>query len=364
MTSPPPPVPNRFPRWLATILGWLIVLALVEAAIYQLVSPEYEAVSTLRLMPRPPSLFSTAETAEDGERFATLDLETAIATFRTDSILSAALGDPTVQNLPTLRAQQVPLELLRNNLITEAIPKTYFLRVSYTSHSPEVSAAITNAVVASYMDSFHSFREGTEVRTRKLLQNYFSKLTEAMRHREDELAKLVVVMDPPSVVFGMEPPGVVSPQDPSRLSFTSLTEELRRSIAERLVQVDLDLATAGDPSRKTGLEGARAHLRALLALPGTAPDRARSARLTKEIEADSQRLEEVGRKLQELEFASSRDLSRVEVVDRAAVPKVPFRDLRPHWMALAAFVVLSLALAFESHRRRIEPKATPAAAAS
>ncbi|AMV37968.1 hypothetical protein [Planctomyces sp. SH-PL62] len=346
MTSPDTPPSRRF-RWVSALLASVLAAVFVDAAIYALVPPEYEAASLLRVFPPASGPFSPPSTGEDAREAHVRSLASAVATVSSDRVLDHALGEPSIKNATSLGGSASPREDLRAGLTVVNLPHTDFLRVSYVSHSPEEAAKIVNAVVASYLQATSEFEEGSEEMARKRMNDYFQHLSNEVGQADSGLSAKVAQMNQL---------GVVSPEDSSPTSFTSLTEDLRRTIAEQLVQADLELAREGDGPKAAELKRTQSALRALLALPGTGFDSARFEIERLRVEAAAGRLEEVRRKLDDEQFTNSRLRPGVVLSDLAAPPNIPSSDRRGPLMACATGLILLVGLAVALHRG--EPLAT------
>ncbi|WP_165250465.1 hypothetical protein [Paludisphaera soli] len=321
-------------RLTAFLLVSLIAAAAVDGAIFALVQPEYEAHTMIRVSPPPAGLFSTS----GPDRGLGLEhvIETEMATLTSDPILDTALSDLDVSNSAVARDSASPREEVRAGLRVENPRNTLFIRVAYASPSPKEAAAVVNAVVGSYMNLQSDYQSGDQRWFISRLDNYAKRLDEEMHQLTERLAEQT---------SRSSRPGVVSPEDASAISFTSLTEDLARSTAERLVQVDLDLARERDPEKAADLKKTQAGLRALLALPVASRDDVTAHLEKRRIDEISRMQEEVRRKLEDAKFFDDRNFVGSTLVHQAQTPAAPSRNLRGPLMAAATGSILLIGLA-------------------
>lgn len=320
--------PTRYrSRWKVAILAAAAAAAAVDAAIYALVRPRYEATAILLVETR-------GLTPEARERA----IRTAMATLRTDLVLDIAAADHAVEKSPSRQGTDDFSRTLMETLKIENIAQTDFIRLGFESpNSGEDAAAIVNAVASSFLNSASDHRSSyRRLRAEKLQQS-----------REEARALLESSSrDLGGLLRAKDAPGVVAPDDSTPISFTRLTADLRRSIAARLVEADLEVARAGDGPAADEAKRARNALRAMLAQPEGLPDEdeGRIPGLAADVDDATRRLEAADRAFGQL---GEDDPSRpsYSFVDGASAPKAPTHDPRGALIAGASTFILLLGLA-------------------
>jgi capsular polysaccharide biosynthesis protein len=311
---------------------WLTATAAAWFFINKEVWPDYEASSLIQVSPSGPNLFSdqqTTDTLGDAQF-----IREQVALISSPSVLLNATLQPKIAEIPEIRDSASPPDLLKSKLTVENIPETTLIRVSYLSKSPMESQYVVEGIVEQYL-KFVTFQSASsQVKLRSNLEQFAEEIERDYREKYAGLIKFA---------RDLKKPGVVPVGDKDSLtSFSSLTEELHRTAAERLIQVDIDLAVGS--SKTDELKKTRAYLRTLLSMPVTDGDDARIDLLWEEIESRSRKLDTIRRKIQELEFDSKGE-ARVFKVAETLVPEVPIRDRRVPLMALSSFGILCLVLA-------------------
>ncbi|MDG3008136.1 polysaccharide biosynthesis tyrosine autokinase [Paludisphaera mucosa] len=170
------------------ILGlWLITSLPAVYLIYSQIRPTYNAYSVIRIQSNHPDLFGSGTTLKVVDR----NIETEIQHIKTDSVLSAALGDPTVADLPFLKDNPSAVSALKAKLSIQNEKNTDYVRVALDSTDPVEAAALVNAVVNAYMESYKTYQEGSNVLLRKKLQQYLDDTAKEKRGKTDELNALM-----------------------------------------------------------------------------------------------------------------------------------------------------------------------------
>lgn len=182
--SPPPPIVNAPPNGLALLKAlkrrWQLAAVLaplagvvVAASIYFFTPPgKHTARAVLELNPRTPSLgFRPAEDVSlDNFR------QTQIALIKNQKVINAALRDPKLNQLQTLREMGDPLPWLEQALSFNAPGNAQVLEVKLQGEHPEDIRLLLNAIVKNYISEFISSEQ--VVRSARL---------EALRRFENDL---------------------------------------------------------------------------------------------------------------------------------------------------------------------------------
>ncbi|WP_165067121.1 GumC domain-containing protein [Paludisphaera rhizosphaerae] len=312
MSSAPPS--RQGARLWPTLLAAAALAAAVDLAIFLLVPPQFEARSIVEVRTRRPILFADAnEPLAYPEALVQRIIETAINSITVDSVLNEAVADPSVVNLPSIKASAWPVALIRDRLKVYQIPRTELVVVSFKSHDPVEAAAVVNAVTRTYLDMTRNRSSAGDEQYMKSLKSYLDSVQKEIQRLKAESSESDAEMD---AVFN-------------------------RLLAERLFPIMLEQAETDDVAKKAELEEKIKRLRGL-ARKGA--DAWKLLDWKSRYESLRRDYEHISRKLQNLEFAN-RDAIRVELRQEAAIPKAPTDD--PRWlsMALATTVILLLGLA-------------------
>ena len=129
---------------------WLILLSIVAglagAYLYlRIATPLYESTS-LVLVDKPGSLPRSDVPQPVGSTLSNY-LQTQASMIRSREIIAAALSDPNVLTLPTLRSIDYPVEEVLRTLSASVGKNTDIISVAAQSAYPEDAAQIVNAVV-------------------------------------------------------------------------------------------------------------------------------------------------------------------------------------------------------------------------
>ncbi|WZO98956.1 hypothetical protein EP7_000547 [Isosphaeraceae bacterium EP7] len=313
------------------LILWLAASAVACFVINSQVWPEYEAFTLIQVSPSWPNPFS-AQQSTDTLRRAQF-LRDQVALISSPFVLSNAALKPRIAAIPEIRDSASPPDLLKSKLTVVNIPETTLIRVSYLSWSPSESQQIVAGIVDEYLRFVVLRSESSQMKLRSNLEKFAQEFERELQEDRKELLELL---------HDVKEAGVVPADKDSPSSFTFLTKELHRSAAERLIQVDIELAEGS--SKTEELKRARAYLRTLLSRPIREVDQVKVDFLTKEIESKSRELESIRRKIQELEFGSQSE-ARILKVDDTPLPGLPISDRRVPLMALASFGILCLVLA-------------------
>lgn len=239
--SGPPPMaeapsdgsPTRFfgylkYHWvLIVFLGSLLAAGLAFAA-WNLIPAQYTTYSLLRVSLRPEQVaFQTDETPSRND-FATY-LKTQTQLIKSQYVLTAALREPGLAQLPMLKEQVDPVRFLEENLVVEYEDGSEIVRVGLIGESPEEIAQIVNAVQGAY------FREIVEVE---------------QRHKADRLQNLKDVQADMEKILNRsyealrqtEQPLVVTDDGDVRQANQLALAQLNK-LRDRLFQTDTEIST-------------------------------------------------------------------------------------------------------------------------
>lgn len=176
-------------RWVLMLLVGLPVAVGFAALAYLVAPAPYRAFATLRIAAVEPRLvFSTAQSgaAPDFETYH----KTQVAMIRSRYVLNAALRDPEISALDTVRRQPDPVAWLEEELIVDSPNSPEILRVALEGNEPTELAAIVNAVRDAYLDEVVNV-ERQQRRTRLAdLERIYADTEEKVRLKEERVADL------------------------------------------------------------------------------------------------------------------------------------------------------------------------------
>jgi RNA polymerase sigma factor (sigma-70 family) len=150
---------------------------------------EPDVYALLLIEGREPRLLPDAQRAEPAGDEAAYR-RTQLALLRTRLVLQAALKRPEVARLEALKGKADPLGWLEKNLRAMYVDNTGILRVSVAEGSRPDRAALTNAVVAAYLEEVAG-REGNQKLDRlNMLRELHARYEENVRDKRQVLHKL------------------------------------------------------------------------------------------------------------------------------------------------------------------------------
>jgi uncharacterized protein involved in exopolysaccharide biosynthesis len=175
--------------------SWQILLLTVFVSfnlvylIFVFVQPTYEAYSMLRVEPSAPNLF-TPSSDRDNHAIGSY-IQTRAHLFRSEAVLSAAVANSKISNLPSIKQSEDPKNDLRNKLAVEIVPDSYLIRVACGSESPIEAAAVVNAAVESYMAQTQRYARAVSRNLEDSLDDENRRLGERIKDVQKRLAQSV-----------------------------------------------------------------------------------------------------------------------------------------------------------------------------
>ena len=167
---------------------WLVVSAPIVYLIHRFVEPTYEAFSTLRVSPGSVAVF-TPTPLHDLKIVSYLQTQVALIT--SDRVLGAAIANPEVANLSTIRESDDPRTDLRKNMTVEIMKDASLIRVALELADGNQAAAIVNAVVHSYLVYNGEHTRSANSTLRQSLASQQEKYKDAITEKRNELKTLV-----------------------------------------------------------------------------------------------------------------------------------------------------------------------------
>ncbi len=222
------------------ILGlWLILSIPAVLAIYSMVQPTYEAVSTLRIEPVTPDPYGSVQASYD-LRGVDQYLSTQIGIIKSDMVLKPAVAMPPVVGLPLISRSTDPVADLRKKLDVSIVEGTFLIRVALESTDREEAAAIVRAVVLSYVQENAKYMSSNKGNLKASLTGQITKVDEAIEKAKKELDDLskkgTVKISKPKLTLGT--PG--SSQDSTNSpSFSSVDEAHYNQLVDQFAKTQI-----------------------------------------------------------------------------------------------------------------------------
>jgi capsular exopolysaccharide synthesis family protein len=190
-------------RWLlATGLG-LIGAGIVAAAAWFLVPIKYRATGTIVISSNPAGPLDEGTGARDPASFLIFQKSQA-AQVKSRWVLTAALRNPKVADLPLVKEQSDSIEWLQLNLVTDFTRSAEWMGLSLSGEKPEELVLLLNAILDAYNDeviqSDNNARLDRIQRLKDLSTKYEERLRSARRTYK-ELAEATGVINQVSVAL-------------------------------------------------------------------------------------------------------------------------------------------------------------------
>jgi polysaccharide biosynthesis transport protein len=240
--------------WGRILLLWLLGSAAAAYLIYATVGPMYEAISRIRIEPAQPNLYDGAHQISGGDlRDSETYLQTQITVIKSDRVLGRAVASQSVDALPMIKNWEDPIMNLREKIVVEIEPGTYFIKVALQSNERSEPATIVNAVVDSYVDENLRFTQGRDANQKRSLTEELANLKEQIESKKAELVELhqkgTVQIHKPSLNLSTSK----NEDEGDQPTVTTVDEQQVKTMIAAMVQNDLDLLTA-KADLKTRLE--------------------------------------------------------------------------------------------------------------
>jgi polysaccharide biosynthesis transport protein len=230
-------------HWWKILLLWLVVSAPIMYLIFLFIQPTYEAYSMVRVEPSALNLFAPTHDT-NGTTFPYI--QTQVQLIKSDVVLSAAVANPLVSDLPSIKESDDPKTDLRKKLSVDIVQDAYLIRVSLESKNQHEVAAIVNAVVEAYRAQNEQYAQSANKRLRDSLENEEQSLKKKIGEIQEKLKELVhngrVGVPAAKEVLNRN-------EDPSQPTFRNLGEDqYQRTIGElmntesELIETESNLA--------------------------------------------------------------------------------------------------------------------------
>ena len=113
-------------------------------------------------------------------------MQTQVALITSDRVLGAAIANPEVVNLSTIKESDDPRTDLRENMAVEIVPNAYLIRVALELPDGNNAATIVNAVVHAYLVYNGEYTRSANSAFRQSLVSQLEKYRFAIREKRAE----------------------------------------------------------------------------------------------------------------------------------------------------------------------------------
>jgi polysaccharide biosynthesis transport protein len=175
-------------RWMLAVIAGVLLAAVTATAVWCLIPPsQYVSRTTMMITTYLPKIiFDTAEARAD---FLTYQ-RTQMALLKSEYILSAALRDPKVAALPSLREKEDRVEWLVKALKIEFANSSEILDISLSGDRPADLVTLLNAVTDTYMRLVVEEEHKTRLTRLDSLRKLWNKYQDELRAKRKSLRDL------------------------------------------------------------------------------------------------------------------------------------------------------------------------------
>ncbi len=174
-------------RWLlGTTLGLLCAVAAATAAWF-LVPMKYTAMAVVYISSkRIDDVLNPDRMSTDFQAYQ----RTQAALVKSRFVLNAALRDPKIANLNSVRQQKDPVEWLESSIKTDFPASPELLRVSLPGDDPQELVVLLNAVIDAYMDEVAKNEDQFRLARLQKLKEISNRFEESLRQTRQTYKKL------------------------------------------------------------------------------------------------------------------------------------------------------------------------------
>jgi polysaccharide biosynthesis transport protein len=176
-------------HWWRILALWLVVSAPIAFLLYMAVQPTYEAASLLRIEPAVPDMLSPLN-RNLGEPQSPTYLKTQVGLITSAKVLTAAIADPLVVNLATIKKSLDPKTDLLEKLKVLIVPDTNLIRIALELPNPEEAVTIVQAVVQSYLTQNTDYSRGANRDLTESLRQQLLKIGNEIELKRTALKEL------------------------------------------------------------------------------------------------------------------------------------------------------------------------------
>ena len=174
-------------RWKQAVLIAIPLALVATAAAWVFVPAYYTSFALLKVASTEPRLvFKKAETEQNFDTYR----QTQMAMIQSRFVLNAALRQPGISDLETVRTKAYPLEWLENNIAVGTYNSPEILKISLTGGNPEDITKIVNAVKDAYLDEVVLADRKQRITRLNELERIHSETEEKVRQKEQRVESL------------------------------------------------------------------------------------------------------------------------------------------------------------------------------
>jgi capsular exopolysaccharide synthesis family protein len=191
-------------RLLQAVSYGLVAASLAVAAICLAFPPKYTAQALIHVASRTPKgLFSAGDGWESNDEFAAYQ-RTQAAWLKSRPVAGAALQQPSVSELATVRDRADAVDWLEKSLQVDTTLGPEILRLTLSGDRPEEIAAILNAVAHAYLQEAARLEQSKRQGQMAQLQENYHNYQDLLRRKQSTLKELEETLgadDPQTVVM-------------------------------------------------------------------------------------------------------------------------------------------------------------------
>jgi polysaccharide biosynthesis transport protein len=174
-------------RWKQAVLIGVPLALLAAAAAWVAVPAYYTAFALLKVASTEPRLvFKKAESEQSFETYR----QTQMAMIQSRFVLNAALRQPGISELETIRTKTYPLEWLEDKITVGTYNSPEILKISLEGDNPEDITKIVNAVKDAYLDEVVLADRKQRITRLNELERIHSETEEKVRQKEQRVESL------------------------------------------------------------------------------------------------------------------------------------------------------------------------------
>jgi polysaccharide biosynthesis transport protein len=174
-------------RWKPAILIGVPLTLIALAAAWVAVPAHYTAFVLLKVASTEPRLvFKKAETEQNFDTFR----RTQMAMIQSRFVLNAALRQPGISDLETIRTKAFPLEWLEDSVAVDTYNSPEILKISLEGGNADDITKIVNAVKDAYLDEVVLADRKQRITRLNELERIHGETEEKVRQKEQRVESL------------------------------------------------------------------------------------------------------------------------------------------------------------------------------
>ena len=174
-------------RWKQAVLIGVPLALVATAAAWIAVPAYYTAFTLLKVASTEPRLvFKKAESEQSFDTYR----QTQMAMIQSRFVLNAALRQPGISDLETIRTKAYPLEWLEDSIAVDTYNSPEILKISLAGGNPEDITKIVNAVKDAYLDEVVLADRKHRITRLNELERIHSETEEKVRQKEQRVESL------------------------------------------------------------------------------------------------------------------------------------------------------------------------------